>query len=441
MFKNIPRDKLLFFGGALLIFLVVQILLSLGILNDFWKTIILIGGVLAIISIGLNLIYGFNGQFSLGQWGFYGIGAYTAADITYRWANDKNALGLMVVLLGAAFAGIAILGLRRVLSRIRGLDALSAFTLYLFAVIILVIVAIFLAGRIAPAATALLLALPEGISMQLVFFLSVLLAGLVAAEISFLFGLPVLTLGSDYFGIATLGFTIIVKVFLDNSDTMFGFTEMKGARGMIGIPQLTTWFWVFLFLFAVVLITRNLLHSSYGRAIISVREDEIAAKTMGVDIAEYKILTFVLGSLFAGIAGGLYAHVNGFLHPNNFNFIQSFNPLIIIVLGGLGSITGTLAIAFTWQLLLEGILRLVLPQGFEAWRFVVYPIILLLVMLLRPSGIFGEYEIPFLRRILPPLPPSLVKRKAEEASQLSGQANPSFMAGPGDGPQPGEATE
>ena len=124
-----------------------------------------------------------------------------------------------------------------------------------------------------------------------------------------------------------------------------------------------------------------------------------------------------------------------------FNFIQSFNPLIIIVLGGLGSITGTLAIAFSWQLLLEGVLRLVLPQGFEAWRFVVYPIILLLVMLLRPSGIFGEYEIPFLRRVLPPLPPSLVKRKAEEASQLSGQANPSFMAGPGDGPQPGEATE
>ena len=122
-----------------------------------------------------------------------------------------------------------------------------------------------------------------------------------AAEISFLFGLPVLTLGSDYFGIATLGFTIIVKVLLDNSDTMLGFEEMKGARGMIGIPKLTTWFWVFLFLFIVVVITRNLLHSSYGRAIVSVREDEIAAKAMGIDVADYKTLTFVIGSLFAGI--------------------------------------------------------------------------------------------------------------------------------------------
>ena len=96
---------------------------------------------------------------------------------------------------------------------------------------------------------AILGALPEAFALQIVFIMAVLLAGLVAAEISFLFGLPVLTLGSDYFGIATLGFTIIVKVLLDNSDTMLGFEEMKGARGMIGIPKITTWFWVFLFLF------------------------------------------------------------------------------------------------------------------------------------------------------------------------------------------------
>ena len=171
--------------------------------------------------------------------------------------------------------------------------------------------------------------------------LAVIIAGIFAAEISFLFGLPVLTLGSDYFGIATLGFTIIVKVLLDNSDTMLGFEEMKGARGMIGIPKITTWFWVFFVLFIVVVVMRNLLHSSYGRAIVSVREDEIAGKAMGIDVADYKILAFVIGSLFAGLAGGLYAHINGFLHPNTFNFIKSFDPMIIIVLGGLGSMTGT----------------------------------------------------------------------------------------------------
>jgi branched-chain amino acid transport system permease protein len=400
--KKIPRDKLIFFGGALLIFLVIQVLISTGILNPFWSTIIRLGAVYAIVSLGLNLIYGFNGQFSLGQWGFYAIGAYTAADITYRWTNNGSALGLTVVLSVVLLTGLAILLLRRLLSRIRGLDALSAFAIYIIAVLALAVAGVYLGAVIAPAFSAVLLALPASVSMGIVFLISILLAGLVAAEISFLFGLPVLTLGSDYFGIATLGLTIIVKVLLDNSDTLLGFTEMKGARGMIGIPKITTWFWAFSFLFLVVLILRNLLHSSYGRAIVSVREDEIAAKAMGIDVANYKTLAFVLGSLFAGVGGAIYAHINGFLHPNTFNFIKSFDPMIIIVLGGLGSLTGTIITSFAWVLILEGFLRLILPEGFETWRYVVYPLILLFVMLVRPKGLFGDYEMPFLRTELPP---------------------------------------
>jgi branched-chain amino acid transport system permease protein len=405
MLKKFTRDQLIFFGGMLLVFLVIQLAISLGLLNDFWNTILRIGAVMAIVSLGLNLIYGFNGQFSLGQWGFYAIGAYTAADITYRWYNNQSALALAIVLLGVVLVGAAILYLRKLLSRVRGIDPLSAFTVYLTATLILGVVAFYLGKLIDPLLSGILMALPQSIAMQLVYILAVIVAALFAAEISFLFGLPVLTLGSDYFGIATLGFTIIVKVLFDNSDTMLGFEEMKGARGMIGIPKLTTWFWVFLALFIVVVIMRNLLHSSYGRAIISVREDEIAAKAMGVDVAEYKILTFVIGSLFAGLAGGLYAHINGFLHPSTFNFIKSFDPMIIIVLGGLGSMTGTLAGAFTWALLLEGVLRLVLPQGFETWRYVAYPLLLLLTMLLRPKGLLGDYEMPYLRQLLPPLRP------------------------------------
>ncbi|MDI6695967.1 MAG: branched-chain amino acid ABC transporter permease [Anaerolineales bacterium] len=424
MFKKISREHVIFFGGALVVFLLIQLGISLGIvINDFWSTILRIGAVMAIVSLGLNLIYGFNGQFSLGQWGFYALGAYTAADITYRWYNDQSALGLTIVFLGVIMVGVAILYLRTVLSRIRGLDALSAFTVYFAATLILGIVA-FYAGRALDApVSSILMTLPDAVSMQIVFILAVLVAALFAAEVSFLFGLPVLMLGSDYFGIATLGFTIIVKVLLDNSDTMLGFEEMKGARGMIGIPKITSWFWVFLALILVVVIMRNLLHSSYGRAIIAVREDEIAAKAMGVDVAEYKILTFVIGSLFAGLAGGLYAHINGFLHPNTFNFIKSFDPMIIIVLGGLGSMTGTLAASFTWAILLEGVLRLVLPQGFELWRYVVYPLILLLIMLLRPKGIFGDYEMPYLRQLLPPLrkkepePVEQAQSKLSEAAQ------------------------
>lgn len=405
MLKRFDRNQLIFFGSLLGFFLLVQILRMAGVITSFLGTILNLGSVLAIVALGLNLIYGFNGQFSLGQWGFYAIGAYTAALITYRWTNNTDSSALVVLLLGVTLVGGAILLLYRTLSRVRGLDALSAFVLYLIATVVLAYVAVILGGVLTPLINGVLGALPKDISFTIVYLLAVILGGLVAAILSFLFGLPVLTLGSDYFGIATLGFTIIVKVLLDNSDTMLGFTEMKGARGMIGIPRVTDWSWVaiFTFLFLVILVTRNLLHSSYGRAIISVREDEIAAKAMGIDVGFYKTLTFVIGSLFAGLGGGLYAHINGFLHPDTFNFIRSFDPLIVIVFGGLGSVTGTLAASYAYLIVVEFILRQILPQGFENWRFVVFPVLLLIMMLLKPNGLFGNYEMPFLRQVLPPL--------------------------------------
>jgi branched-chain amino acid transport system permease protein len=234
--------------------------------------------------------------------------------------------------------------------------------------------------------------------MQVIFFLAVLIGGAFAAETSFLFGLPVLTLGSDYFGIATLGFSIVVNTLMVNSDTILPFPEMKGGRGMIGIPKFdaTIWFWSFAFMVAVMIIMRNLVYSSTGRAVMSVREDETAAKAMGIDVARYKLLAFVIGSLFAGLGGGVYAHYIGFLSPGTFGFLQGFNPLIIVVFGGLGSMTGTVAASFAWIFFLEGLLRVILGQlGTEAptWRFVLYPIALLLLMLLRPQGLFGNLEV------------------------------------------------
>ena len=415
--KRFKPSTIIFITVSIATFAAVQIMINLNILNSFWNTIILFGGVMAIISLGLNLIYGFNGQFSLGQWGFYAIGAYTAADITYRWAQLHSADGLTVVALACLFSGIAILLIYRLVNKMRGLDTLSAFALYLATVIAAVIAAVKLGQFVAEPVTLALQLLPEKVGLTLVFLLAVLLGGVVAAEVSYLFGLPVLTLGSDYFGIATLGFTIIIKVLLENSDTMFGFEEMKGARGMLGIPKVTTWFWVFLFLFLTIIVIRNLLNSSFGRAIISVREDETAAKAMGIDVAYYKTVTFVIGSLFAGLAGGLYAHINGFLHPNTFSFIKSFDPLIIIVFGGLGSITGTVIASFGWALMLEGVLRIVLPDGFETWRFVVYPVMLLIMMLLKPKGLFGNYEIPFIRTVVPPLKNSPKKITSKKKSK------------------------
>ncbi len=410
-------------AGVLGAFAIVQIAISvpLGgspIFSDFDSGLLFQACAMAMVSLGLNLIYGFNGQFSLGQWGFYGIGAYTAADITYRWTNG-DPRGLVVVGLGVTLGALMIWGVGRFLRLYQGVPVLSAFTLYLLASIAVAAIATVIGDWLNPLLRPLLVTgggpgiLGGGLTLQAVYFLSVLLAGAFAAEVSFLFGLPVLTLGSDYFGIATLGFTIVVNTLMINSDTILPFPEMKGGRGMIGIPKLTTWFWTFLFLLAIIVVMRNIIHSSPGRAVMSVREDETAAKVMGIDVANYKLLAFVVGSLFAGIGGGIYAHFIGFLSPGTFDFLVGFNPLIIVVFGGLGSMTGSLAASFGWIFFLEGLLRVILGQmGTEAptWRFVLYPIALLLLMLLRPEGLLGTVEWGFLRA------PRVLVREREKAT-------------------------
>lgn len=375
------------------------------IFNSFDQGLLFQACTIAMVSLGLNLIYGFNGQFSLGQWGFYGIGAYCAADITFRWFNG-DARGLIVVGIGTVLGGLGLILVNRLVKRLRGIPVLSAFTLYVLVSLAAGVVAVFV-GRLANPALAPLLGsqanpgpLNSAVVRQIVFFLAVVFAGIFSAEISFLFGLPVLQLGSDYFGIATLGFSIVINTLMVNSDTILPFKEMKGGRGMIGIPKLTTWAWAFFFLMAVVVIMRNLIRSSTGRAIMSVREDETAAKAMGIDVAGGKLLAFVVGSFFAGIGGGVYAHYIGFLSPGTFNFLAGFNPLIIVVFGGLGSMSGTLAASFGWIFFLEGLLRVLLGQlGTEAptWRFVLYPITLLLLMLIRPQGLLGNREWGFLK--------------------------------------------
>lgn len=372
------------------------------IFTDFDQGLLFQACAITMVAMGLNLIYGFNGQFSLGQWGFYGIGAYCSADITYRWVNG-DARGLLVVGIGTILGALMIWGVNKLLSRLRGIPVLSSFTIYLVGTIAVAALAVWLGNQLNPLFEPLLVAdgaLRSEVAMQVVFFLAVVFAGIFAAEISFLFGLPVLSLGSDYFGIATLGFTIVVNVLMVNSDTILPFPEMKGGRGMIGIPKLTTWFWAFLFLIIVIIVMRNMIRSSTGRAIMSVREDETAAKAMGVDVARTKLLAFVVGSLFAGLGGGIYAHFIGFLSPGSFSFLLSFNPLIIIVFGGLGSMTGTLVATFGWMFFLEGMLRTVLADiSTEApqWRFVLYPLTLLLLMLVRPQGLLGNVEWGFFK--------------------------------------------
>lgn len=401
--------------GAILAFGVIQLSLTsingFTLLNDFDSGLLYQACTMSMVALGLNLIYGFNGQFSLGQWGFYGIGAYAAADITYRWVNGDSS-GLLVVGLGVILAGVIIWGINQYLNNLRRMPVLSSFTLYLIGVIAAGAIALFIGKAIAPAINPLLGTnllpgpLAQGLALQIIYFLAVIFAGLFAAEVSFLFGLPVLSLGSDYFGIATLGFTIVIYTLMVNTDTILPFPEMRGGRGMIGIPKLTTWFWAFTFLLMVIVIMRNLVHSSTGRSILSVREDEIAARSMGINVASTKLMAFVIGSFFAGVGGGVYAHFIGFLSPGAFDFLVGFNPLIIVVFGGLGSMTGTVAASFGWIFFLEGMLREILgkisPEA-PSWRYVLYPITLLLLMLIRPQGLLGKVEWGFLKSAVVPL--------------------------------------
>jgi branched-chain amino acid transport system permease protein len=397
--------------GLVASFGIIQLALSVNIiggaplLNAFDEGLLLQACTITMVALGVNLIYGFNGQFSLGQYGFYGLGAYAAADVTWRWTNG-DASGFFVLLVGVILEALMIYGGIILIRRYRGMPVLSQFTIYLVGTIVIGAIAVQVGSLIAPLFNPMLGSadnlgpLAQTIPLEVIFFISVLCAGAFAAEVSFLFGLPVLTLGSDYFGIATLGFTIVVNTLMLNSDTILPFPEMKGGRGMIGIPQVTTWFWAFFFLMMVIIVMRNIIHSSTGRTIMSVREDEVAARAMGVDIANNKLMSFVIGSLFAGLAGGVYAHYIGFLSPQTFNFLTGFNPLIIVVFGGLGSMTGTVAAAFGWQFFLEGLLRVLLGQlGTDAptWRYVLYPITLLLVMLIRPEGLLGTTEWGFLK--------------------------------------------
>lgn len=403
------KSKIVKIVGVIAAFGIVQLGLTkfgnFQLLNSFDNGLLIQACAMTMVALGLNLIYGFNGQFSLGQWGFYGIGAYTAADITFRWMKGDSR-GLIVVGVGVILGGLMILGLRKFLSKMPGVPVLSAFTLYLIGAVLAGAVAVFVGKLIDPALAPLIGTnsahgpLMGTIPVQIVFVLSVIFAGLFAAEVSFLFGLPVLTLGSDYFGIATLGFTIVINVLMINSDTILPFPEMKGGRGMVGIPKLTNWFWAFVFMLLVIIVMRNILHSSTGRAIVSVREDETAAKAMGIDIAASKLFSFVVGCFFAGVGGAIYAHYIGFLSPGSFDFLIGFNPLIIVVFGGLGSMTGTIVASFAWMFFLEGMLRVLLGQlGTDAptWRYVLYPIALLLLMLIKPSGLLGSIEWAFLK--------------------------------------------
>ncbi len=209
-----------------------------------------------------------------------------------------------------------------------------------------------------------------------------LLGGALAAAIAgFIIGVPTLRLKGDYLAIATLGFGEIIRVVLQNID------YVGGPAGISGIAKATNWIWLFGSVVLTVIVIQNIINSSYGRAIISIREDEIASEVMGVNTTNYKVLAFVVGALFAGLAGGLYGHYFYIIKPETFNFLKSFDILVMVVLGGLGSTTGAIIAA----IFITGLTAAL--QAFPAVRMIIYALILIIIMIYRPQGLMGNKEL------------------------------------------------
>ncbi|MCR4440806.1 MAG: branched-chain amino acid ABC transporter permease [Peptococcaceae bacterium] len=213
------------------------------------------------------------------------------------------------------------------------------------------------------------------------FFLAILAGAAAAAFIGFLIGLPTLRLKGDYLAIATLGFGEIIKVLFIN------FEYVGGASGFHGIPHITTWTWSFFLAVFTVLFIKNFINSTHGRACIAIREDEIAAETMGINTTKYKVMAFTIGAFFAGVAGALFAHYFYILQPNNFGFLRSVDYLVMVVLGGLGSITGSILAAVGLTIINAAL------QSVAELRMVIYSILLIIIMLFRPQGLMGNREI------------------------------------------------
>jgi branched-chain amino acid transport system permease protein len=235
--------------------------------------------------------------------------------------------------------------------------------------------------------------LPAEAQQGVVVLAGLAFGALLAAIGGLLVGVPSLRLRGDYLAIVTLGFGEIIRVVILNIDAI------GGARGYTGIPNLAGFGWVFFVAIMTVIAVHNLIGSSFGRTLIAVREDEIAAEAMGVNVTRAKVAAFVASSTIAGIAGGLFAYYNMYLHTNSFTFIKSIEFIIMIVIGGLGSTLGAVVGAAIYTILIE-VLRVS-----AQYRMVAFSLMLILIMIFRPQGLFGSVDFMRKARRVPALPP------------------------------------
>ena len=233
--------------------------------------------------------------------------------------------------------------------------------------------------------TAALFTLHMDLPGMVEFPLALLVGGGLAAVFGVFIGMPALRLRGDYLAIVTLGFGEIIRVVIQN------LTITGGGRGLYGIDEYTTFPWVFWIAALSVAVMYSMIGTRQGRAILSLRENEIAAEAVGVPSTRYKVLAFTLSSFFAGVAGGLYAHYITVLDPATFDFNMSIEIRVMVVLGGMGSFTGSVLAAVVLTLLPE------LLRDLADYRMLIYSVVLVLMMILRPQGLLGKREFSLSR--------------------------------------------
>ncbi len=305
------RPKPLIWLAAALLLAVAWGLPGSGLLNPYVVQILMYVGINMILTLSLNLVNGYMGEFSVGHAGFMGIGAYVASILTVAVLPHSWSPWL--------FPGVLVTG------------------------------------------------------------------GLAAAAAGLIVAYPSFRTRGDYLAIVTLAFNMIVKSVLENIDAV------GGPRGYLGMPRLTSLFWVTVWVLITLAALRNLVYSNFGRGITAIREDEMAANLTSVNTRRLKLYAFLISAFFTGLAGGLYAHLLQFIDPRSFSILKSTDMLVMVYLGGMGSLTGSLLGATIYTVLME------LLRFLGIWRWVVGPLLLVLLMIFRPQGLMGFKEAPWLR--------------------------------------------
>lgn len=319
---------------GMLIMLIIALIWAQNGLDTYKRNIISLGAIYVTLAIGLNIVFGFTGQFSLGHAGFMAVGAYVATLVSL--SPEGKATNFFIVPIHPLLANI-----------------------------------------------------------QIPFFFAVILGGLVAAGFAILIGIPIFSLRDDYLGMATLGFSEIIRVVINNLQSI-----TNGSLGIKDLPNTLNLYWTFGWAAFSVFIAVRLSNTSYGRVLKSIRDDDIAAEAVGIRLRYMKVFSFAIGAFLAGVGGALLGFWATTIDPKMFVMNMTFQILMIVVAGGLGNITGSVVMAFLFAIAMEALrfiegtmdLGFVTITGVPGMRMLLFSILLLVIIIRFSKGLFGTRE-------------------------------------------------